>query len=232
MSIEENNKLSAVIKIVDFPSRNEVIDYFKTYMKEKTIETDYNIKNKSNEILFIIQDHDVAYNFVETFNKEISNNLLYSNCDCSLTFKTLPRSSSLPKIINNRYKIISSNNLKSSNSKKKLLILKKPLYKYSNINEGSYVQKHWADIKNKGGSINSIEPYIEEHTREYKERINNKKKWIDKKGFNNSVGKASLNNSNFIKNYVRITPSLPPLLYQFRKPEKEKWINKSGFKIY
>ena len=232
MSIEENNKLSAVIKIVDFPSRNEVIDYFKTYMKEKTIETDYNIKNKSNEILFIIQDHDVAYKFVETFNKEISNNLLYSNCDCSLTFKTLPRSSSLPKIINNRYRIISSNNLKSSNSKKKLLILKKPLNKYSNINEGSYVQKHWADIKNKGGSINSIEPYIEEHTREYKERINNKKKWIDKKGFNNSVGKASLNNSNFIKNYVRITPSLPPLLYQFRKPEKEKWINKSGFKIY
>ena len=232
MSIEENNKLSAVIKIVDFPSRNEVIDYFKTYMKEKTIETDYNIKNKSNEILFIIQDHDVAYKFVETFNKEISNNLLYSNCDCSLTFKTLPRSSSLPKIINNRYRIISSNNLKSSNSKKKLLILKKPLNKYSNINEGSYVQKHWADIKNKGGSINSIEPYVEEHTREYKERINNKKKWIDKKGFNNSVGKASLNNSNFIKNYVRITPSLPPLLYQFRKPEKEKWINKSGFKIY
>ena len=232
MSSEENNKLSAVIKIVDFPSRNEVIDYFKTYMKEKTIETDYNIKNKSNEILFIIQDHDVAYKFVETFNKEISNNLLYSNCDCSLTFKTLPRSSSLPKIINNRYRIISSNNLKSSNSKKKLLILKKPLNKYSNINEGSYVQKHWADIKNKGGSINSIEPYVEEHTREYKERINNKKKWIDKKGFNNSVGKASLNNSNFIKNYVRITPSLPPLLYQFRKPEKEKWINKSGFKIY
>ena len=232
MSLEENNKLSAIIKIVDFPSRNEVIDYFKTYMKERTVETDYNIKNRSNEILFIISDHDVAYKFVEDFNKEISNNLLYSNCDCSLTFKTLPRSSSLPKIINNRYRIISSNNLKSSNSKKKLLILKKPLNKYSNINEGSYVQKHWADIKNKGGSINSIEPYVEEHTREYKERINNKKKWINKKGFNNSVGKASLNNSNFIKNYVRITPSLPPLLYQFRKAEKEKWINKSGFKIY
>lgn len=232
MSSEENNKLSAVIKIVDFPSRNEVIDYFKTYMKEKTIETDYNIKNKSNEILFIIPDHDVAYKFVETFNKEISNNLLYSNCDCSLTFKTIPRSTSLPKIIHKKYKIISSSNLKSSNSKKKLFIIKKPLNKYSNINEGSYAQKHWADIKNKGGSINSIEPFIEEHTREYKERINNKKKWIDKKGFNNSVGKASLNNSNFIKNYVRITPSLPPLLYQFRKPEKEKWINKSGFNIY
>jgi hypothetical protein len=201
-------------------------------MKERTVETDYNIKNRSNEILFIISDHDVAYKFVEDFNKEISNNLLYSNCDCSLTFKTLPRSSSLPKIIHNRYKIISSDNLKSSNSKKKLFIIKKPLKKYSNINEGSYAQKHWADIKTKGGSINSIEPYVEEHTREFKERINNKKKWLDKKGFNNSVGKASLNNSNFIKNYVRITPSLPPLLYQFRKPEKEKWINKSGFKIY
>ena len=232
MSFEENNKLSAIIKIVDFPSRNEVIDYFKTYMKEKTIETDYNIKNKSNEILFIVPDHDVAYNFVETFNKEISNNLLYSNCDCSLTFKTLPRSSSLPRIIHNRYKIISSNDLKSSNSKKKLHIIKRPLNKYSKMNEESYAQKHWADIKSKGGSINSIEPYVDEFTRECKERINNKKKWIVKKGFNNSVGKASLNNSNFIKNYVRITPSLPPLLYQFRKPVKEKWINKSDFKLY
>jgi len=232
MSLEENNELSAIIKIVDFPSRNEVIDYFKTYMKEKTIETDYNIKNKSNEILFIIPDHDVAYKFVETFNKEISNNLLYSNCDCSLTFKKIPRSSSLPKIIHNRYKIISSSNLKSSNSKKKLHIIKKPLKNYSNINKGSYAQKHWEDIKNMGGSINSIEPYIDKLSRENKERINNKKKWIDKKGFNNSVGKASLNNSNFIKNYVRITPSLPPLLYQFRKPEKAKWINKSDFKLY
>jgi len=201
-------------------------------MKEKTIETDYNIKNKSNEILFIIPDHDVAYKFVETFNKEISNNLLYSNCDCSLTFKKIPRSSSLPKIIHNRYKIISSSNLKSSNSKKKLHIIKKPLKNYSNINKGSYAQKHWEDIKNMGGSINSIEPYIDKLSRENKERINNKKKWIDKKGFNNSVGKASLNNSNFIKNYVRITPSLPPLLYQFRKPEKAKWINKSDFKLY
>jgi len=192
MSLEENNELSAIIKIVDFPSRNEVIDYFKTYMKEKTIETDYNIKNKSNEILFIIPDHDVAYKFVETFNKEISNNLLYSNCDCSLTFKKIPRSSSLPKIIHNRYKIISSSNLKSSNSKKKLHIIKKPLKNYSNINKGSYAQKHWEDIKNMGGSINSIEPYIDKLSRENKERINNKKKWIDKKGFNNSVGKASL----------------------------------------
>ena len=67
--------------------------------------------------------------------------------------------------------------------------------------------------------------HIEDHIREYKEKLNSKKKWIDQKGFNNNVGKASVNRANFIKNYVRVTPSLPPLLYKFRQPQKNKWIN-------
>ena len=58
-------------------------------------------------------------------------------------------------------------------------------------------------------------------TKEYIEKKIIKKKWIDKKNFNVFVGKASsVNNSNtnVIKNYVGRTPSLPPVLYQFRKP--------------
>ena len=54
MASNENKKVYAVIKITDFPTRNEIINYFKTYMKELTIETDYNIKNKPNEIQIII----------------------------------------------------------------------------------------------------------------------------------------------------------------------------------
>ena len=33
MSSDENIKLSAVIKIVNFPWGNEIIDYFKSFMK-------------------------------------------------------------------------------------------------------------------------------------------------------------------------------------------------------
>ena len=169
MSIEEQQKPSAVIKIVDFPSRNEVINYFKSYMKEKTIEIDYNIRNKSNEILFIIPNHETAFKFLETFNEEISNNLLYSNCDCSLSFKTFPRSSSLPKIIKKKYKIISASNLNNSHSVKKMIRVKKPLDKNLDKNIDSYDKKHWADIKEKAGVINSKDPYIDWHIREYKE---------------------------------------------------------------
>ena len=232
MSIEEQQKPSAVIKIVDFPSRNEVINYFKSYMKEKTIEIDYNIRNKSNEILFIIPNHETAFKFLETFNEEISNNLLYSNCDCSLSFKTFPRSSSLPKIIKKKYKIISASNLNNSHSVKKMLRVKKPLDKNLDKNIDSYDKKHWADIKEKAGVINSKDPYIDWHIREYKEKMNNKKRWIDKKGFNNNIGKATLNRENNNKSYLNDTPSLPPILYQFRKPQKNKWINKSDFKLY
>ena len=231
MTSNENKKVYAVIKITDFPTRNEIINYFKTYMKELTIETDYNIKNKPNEIQIIISNHEVALKFLETFNKKVSNNLLYSNCDCSLSFKTLPKSFSLPKI-KEKYKIISSKSLNNSNSVKKLHKVKKLINSDSTINFGSYAERHWADIKSKAGVINLDDPYIEDHKREYKEHLNSKKKWIDQKGFNNNVGKASISRNLFIKNYVRVTPSLPPLLYKFRQPEKNKWINKSGFNLY
>ena len=231
MSTNENQKLSAVIKIVDFPSRNEIINYFKSFMKEFTLDNEYTIKNKANEILLIIQNHEIALKFLETFNIEISNNLLYTNCDCSLSFKTFPSSIYLPKI-KNKYKIISSQNTKKTPLVKKLHIIKKIKNNNSCINLGSYVQRHWADIKSKAGVINLVEPYIEDHKREYKEKLNSKKKWINQRGFNNNVGKASVNRVNFIQNYVRVTPSLPPILYEFRQPQKNKWINQSGFNLY
>ena len=227
----EKQKIYAVIKIVGFPSRNEMIDYFKSYMKEQTVDNDYQIKNKSDEILLIIQNHEIALKFLETLNKEISNNLLYTNCDCSLSFKALPSSLSLPKI-QNRYKIVSSKKINKPGSIKKLISVKKYKSNYSCINIGSYEQRHWADIKSKADVINWNDPYIENHVIEYKEKLNSKKKWINQRGFNNNVGKASSNRANFIKNYVRITPSLPPLLYKFRQPEKNKWINQSGFNLY
>ncbi len=58
---------------------------------------------------------------------------------------------------------------------------------------------------------------------------------MNKQNFNVFVGKASsINNhdKNEIKNYVFRTPSLPPILYQFRKPQKKKWVEKADFHLY
>ena len=100
---------------------------------------------------------------------------------------------------------------------------------------GEYERKHWAHIRNKACIIENDSPFMDSLTREYLEKKDNEKKWVVKKNFDVFIGKASSLKShscNDIKNYVNVTPSLPPLLYQFRRNEKNKWIIKSGFQLY
>jgi hypothetical protein len=63
-----------------------------------------------------------------------------------------------------------------------------------------------------------------------KEEKENRKKWISKNGFHNSVNKYSCK-QNFIKNYVNLTPSDPPSDYNFRQNLKNKWISGKGFQV-
>ena len=96
----------------------------------------------------------------------------------------------------------------------------------------SYSHKHWENIYSKAGVItNDGSPYISEEEKYLKERIKDKIKWINKKGFFNWVGKATSNKSYVIKNYVSQTPSLPPILHNFRPCDKSKWIIKDDFKV-
>ena len=100
---------------------------------------------------------------------------------------------------------------------------------------GEYERKHWAPIRNKACIIENDSPYMDYLTKEYLEKKDNEKKWVVKKNFDVFVGKASSvqsHNFNEIKNYVRITPSLPPVLYQFRRNERNKWVSKSDFQLY
>ena len=226
-------KISAIIKITDFPSRNEIITYFKTFLPEKTSPQDYNIVNKSNQILFIVKDHNLAYNFTEAFNKKIIDNPLYYNTECSLSFKKLQRSSSTISSLrkNKNYSNVKSKLNGRNNGKLNYNI---PSYK-NNSFISDFEKAHWANIKDKAGIIENDSPYMDSLTREYLEKKNNEKKWIDKKNFNVFVGKASSvnnSNSNEIKNYVGRTPSLPPVLYQFRRPQKNKWVGNCDFHLY
>ena len=60
------------------------------------------------------------------------------------------------------------------------------------------------------------------------ENYNDKKNWIDKHGFISCVGNYS-KKYKIIKNNVGMTPSLPPLLYNYRKIDKNKWLTAKGF---
>ena len=233
MNLNSKNT-SAIIKITDFPSRNEVLSYFKSFLPEKTSPQDYNIINKSNQILFILKDHKLAYNFTETFNNKILDNPFYSNTECSLSFKKMQRSQST-------LNVIKTNNKNYSNIKKKLY--QKNKNKLNNIPSNyknssfisDYEKAHWANIKEKAGLIENDSPYMDSLTKEYIEKKKNEKKWVDKRNFNIYVGKASSvenYNVNEIKNYVGRTPSLPPVLYQFRKPQKNKWVGNRDFRLY
>jgi hypothetical protein len=230
-----SKKISAIIKITDFPSRNEIISFFKSFIPQKTPPLDYSIINKSNQILFIVKDHNFAYNFTETFNKKIIDNPLYSNTECSLSFKKMQRSSLTINNIRTKknYSNVKSKIFQRNRSNDKLNNYEKSYKNISYISD--YEKAHWANIKDKAGIIENDSPYMDSLSKEYIEKKKNEKKWVDKKNFNIFVGKASSvnnHNNNEIKNYVGRTPSLPPVLYQFRRPQKTKWVGNGDFHLY
>ena len=220
-------KPTPVIRIADFPSRNEIIDYFKLFMQTHEFYN-YTIKNFINEILFIIPNNDLACKFLLEFNQKISGNLLYEKCDCSLRYKSMPNSLSLPKIKLNKSKQF----IPQFFTNKMRLVKNKLKLNSSCISQ--FDKSHWAEIKERAGVINYYEPYREKYTVENQERRENKKRWLNQKGFNNHIGKASYSKEkdSYIKNYVNITPSLPPLLHKFRDTQKKKWLSKIGFRLY
>ncbi len=76
--------------------------------------------------------------------------------------------------------------------------------------------------------VRNSSPYISEDEQRKFEEKENKKKFINKKGFFVSVGKYSMK-PNYIQNYVQMTPSESPLNFKFRIENKNKWLTKKGF---
>lgn len=218
-------KMSPIIKIKNFPSREKVIQDFKSFLSERKAANNYKILNKSNQILFYVNNPNIAYKFNERFNNKILANPLYSKANCSLVFEK-------PKTIN-----VLNRSHNYSYIKPKIYL---PRRNNKSLNKsvsviGEYEKKHWAHIRNKAGIIENDSPFMDSLTKEYLEKKDNEKKWVVKKNFDCFVGKASSlqnHNQRDIKNYVMRTPSLPPILYQFRKKEKNKWVVKSDFQLY
>ena len=222
-------KVAPIIRIKNFPSRENVINDFKSFITERKYKDNYRIINKPNTILLKVHNPSIAYKYNERFSNKILANPLYSNSKCSLIFKKEKKDANTLNISHNY-----------SHIKPKLYLPIKPLTNNKSLSKsasviGEYERKHWAHIRNKACIIENDSPYMDMLTKEYLEKKNNEKKWVVKKNFDVFVGKATSlinHNCNDIKNYVRITPSLPPILYQFRRNEKNKWVVKSDFQLY
>ena len=74
-------------------------------------------------------------------------------------------------------------------------------------------------------------PYIDERNLKKIYEEKNKKRWIDKKGFN-IITYTHDKEKAYIPNYVNVTPSINPNTFKFRVAEKDKWLNKKGFELF
>ena len=248
--IDYVNNLQAIVTIEDYPSKNDVLKILKEFLeKNKNRNTQYKTLLYSNKIIITFYSSELAFGFLKRINQEIYDNPYYAYTNCNLKFKKkinlLNKNNSTPSIINksnynkNNYKLYKSDfknkSFKNNNNISKNFLSLDSYYNMSTIKSNiinSYSHKHWENIYSKAGVItNDGSPYISEEEKYLKERIKDKIKWINKKGFFNWVGKATSNKSYVIKNYVSQTPSLPPILHNFRPCDKSKWIIKDDFKV-
>ena len=147
----------------------------------------------------------------------------------------------LPKIKKNKFRSISSDYIMERNKKDNLInevirlnsrdtsITEKSVFSGINLfhNSLSNSKRKYKNNEYKGVSYL---PFLNPDERYYREKLLDKKKWLDKKGFMVSVGNYKMGgNSHFIPNYVTATPSKSPLCHNFRDIQKDKWVNKKGF---
>ncbi len=237
--IEKIKKLIPVIKIKNFPSKEGLIKDFKSYLFKNKSKVNYKISyynNSNNKMYLHLSNSSTAYDFTEDYNKKILSNPHYSKTKCSLFFikPDSKRESSLNLLKKNHFNKV-SNLFKYVNSRKVQYGRNSNILNKSCPSISTYERKHWADVREKAGIIDNDSPYIDLLDKEYNEKILGMKKWIINKDFNVHIGKASSiinSRKNEIKNYVMRTPSLPPVLHQFRDINKTKWVGKSDFQVY
>ena len=230
----ENNSMS----LISNTNEKKISELLGKFFEYKCLPYNANIKNiikgkykiKFNKPL-------IANEFTQFYN--INNNKKYKYYE---NYSDNPNSSRLPKIKKNKFRSISSDYIIERNKKENIInkviinntkdtsITEKSVSSGINIFHSSIRNK-----KRKNSSHNEYKgitylPYLNPDERYYREKLLDKKKWLDKKGFMVSVGNYKMGgDSHFISNYVSATPSESPLCHNFREVNKDKWVNKKGF---
>jgi hypothetical protein len=70
-------------------------------------------------------------------------------------------------------------------------------------------------------------PYLDQYMFEHIYKVDNKKKWVSKKGFSSLTKPNPV--KNYIPNYVFTTPSMSPHDFKYRNNNAKSWITKKGF---
>ena len=146
-----------------------------------------------------------------------------------------------PKIKKNKFRSISSDYIIERNRKDNLInkiikinskdtsITEKSVFSGINLFHNSLNNSKRKYNRNTYKGVSYL-PFLNPDERYYREKLIDKQKWLDKKGFMVSVGNYKMGgNSHFIPNYVTATPSESPLCHNFRDIRKDKWVNKKGF---
>jgi hypothetical protein len=219
----ENNKdlkLITKVKIINYSSKNLVIDFLNKFLSENNYPKDYTLSESSIFLIIKFNNSDIAYLFVKKLNYEKLININFSSIEVSMNMEIEKpkhsnlilgrRSLSIPKL---KIKpILNKKNLQLSLSKINI----KPKYHFNNrLSELAY------------HSILASTPY--RHPYEEQKKINkeNKIKWISERNFNGYFGRATSNKNIFYHDFISDGMPSPPI--SFRPIEKKKWISKNDF---
>ena len=80
-------KIAPIIRIKNFPSRENVINDFKSFITERKYKENYKIIYKPNSIFLKVNNPSIAYKYNERFSNKIMANPLFQNSKCSLIFQ-------------------------------------------------------------------------------------------------------------------------------------------------
>lgn len=228
------------VSIISNTNEKKVKELLGKFFEYKSLPFNANIKNTlKGKYKIKFKWPLLANEFIQFYN--INNNKKYKyyqkDNDISNNDKLI-----LPKIKQNKFRSISSDYIiehnKIENIIKKVIrnnskdtsITEKSVSSGINIYHNSLRNKKRRNNRESEYKGISYLPFMNPDERYYREKLLDKKNWLDKKGFMVSVGNYKMGgDSHFISNYVSATPSKSPLCHNFRDVNKDKWVNKKGF---
>ena len=223
--ISSDSQANSVVGISSNLNEKKIAELVGKFFEYKSIPFNANIKK------FIKGEYKIKFNkpilaqeFIQYYNiikdKKIRINSSASNIK-------------LPKLIKNIYHSISTGDLMERNQKeyylnrvitsntKDMFITQKTVESGMNIYHDS-IKSNRKQTKKDDYQGEYYLPFLNPDEKYYREKYLDKKNWLDKKGFFQSVGNYKMGGgSNYIPNYVRATPSKSPLCHHFRDVRKE-----------
>lgn len=236
----------SIIQIINYLSQDIILFQLQSFYQQKNSQNLSNIIYKDQQIIQIsFPSYQLAEEFLLFFKYVISMNPMLSQTKIELvkskgnesnlnTTKTISSKKclSLSFNTNSSYK---TNKTSITNLRRKINHPKKKskhseenfVYNGRVINtshDEEVIDSYFANQK----YLRNSSPYISEEDKYLMESNEDKKNWINKKGFCVSVGNYS-NKYKLIDNYVTKEPSESPLNHKFRSENKKKWITEKGF---